>query len=122
MEIVRPGFHRVDARGTLTEVLNAGTWKSVLHGRMHAGAVLGNHFHKVTDVFVYLVAGCASVVQMDLGSGTERRGALAAGEGVWLRINVAHAIRFEEDSSIIVLKSQHYNDDDSDTFPHHVAF
>lgn len=116
--IIRPSFERLDERGTLLEVLNAGRWECLLCGRMMAQAVMGNHYHKRTDVFFFLTSGRAEVICLHLGTGGRNQLALEAREGIILKANVAHAIRFKEDSSFIMLKSVRYDNADPDTFPY----
>ena len=118
--ILTPGFVRHDARGTFAEVLNDGSWESVIVAEMHPSAVLGHHYHKRTDVFLYLRSGRATVTEVTVASGALRRRALAAGEGVWLHAHVAHAIRFEEESSVLLLKSRRYDAADPDTYEYSV--
>ena len=118
--ILRPSYTRVDDRGTLREVLNAGRWESLLCGEMRPGAVMGHHFHKVTEVFVYLTSGRIHVTEVEVTTGVIRSRQLAAGEGIWLHPNVAHALRFEEASSFLMLKSKQYQPDDPDTFHYSV--
>jgi quercetin dioxygenase-like cupin family protein len=118
--IVRAGFVREDERGTFTEALNDGHWESVVVAQMRPQAVLGHHYHKLTDVFVYLTTGRAEVIEIDVASGATKRRPLFAGEGIWLHVNVAHAIRFEEESSIVLLKSRRYDRAEPDTYPYTV--
>ena len=115
-QIIHPGFVRRDERGTFAEVLNDGRWECLIVAEMKSGAVLGHHYHKLTDVFLYLRTGGAAVSEVDLGTGAGRRRTLAAGEGLWLHAGVAHAIRFEEASSVILLKSRRYDSRDPDTY------
>ena len=117
-QVRSPSFTRVDARGTLMEVLNTGQWACLLCGRMKAQAVMGNHYHKRTDVFFFLTDGRAEVLSQNLATGERQQHRLAATEGIWLKTNVAHAIRFHEESSFVMLKSLPYDRNDPDTFAH----
>lgn len=119
--VIRPSFERVDDRGVLREVLNSGRWECLLSGEMKAQAVMGNHYHKKTNVFFFLTSGRADVTSVHMGTGSRRRYVLRRLEGILLKPHVAHAIRFEEDSSFIMLKSVRYDSADPDTFPHRVV-
>jgi quercetin dioxygenase-like cupin family protein len=119
-DIVRPAFVRRDGRGSFTEVLNTGRWESVIVAEMRREAVLGHHYHREADVFLYLITGRAEVVEIEVESGATRRRPLLAGEGIMLHVNVAHAIRFDEDSSVILLKSKQYNSAEPDTYAYSV--
>ena len=116
--VISPSFRRRDRRGILVEMLNDGRWASVLCGRMKAGAVMGNHYHKRTEVFFFLTSGSAEVVCRPVGGATprSRRCAIRAHEGVWLRAGTAHAIRFTRPSAFVMLKSRRYRPSQPDTY------
>jgi quercetin dioxygenase-like cupin family protein len=111
-----PTFKRVDDRGTLVEVVNAGPWETVITGTMRPGAVLGNHYHKLTRMFFYLVQGEARVDVVDVASGTRWSRRVAAGEGLYLECGEAHAIRFSRESNYLLLKARRFSPTDADTF------
>lgn len=115
-----PSFTRVDARGTLHEVVNAGTWKSVLCGRMKRHAVIGNHYHTQTDVFVFLTLGRAEVTCVNPRTGRRRRATLRRLEGILLPAGTAHALRFTAPSAFVMLKSRRYDQKRPDTFSYPV--
>ena len=116
--IVDPTYVREDARGRFVEVLADGTWKVVIHGRMRTGAVLGNHYHRRTRVFFYLIAGKADVQTVQVSDGAGRRFHLNVGQGTYLEPGWAHAIRFREHSEFILLKSRRYDPANDDTYPY----
>ena len=113
----RPAGHeRVDDRGRLVEVLNEGTWRSVLTGTMKAGAIMGNHYHKHTVVYFYLLGGSAMVRTVHVESGRRDELSLRPGSGVFLPVMESHAIQFIEPSSFIMLKSRPYDPKEPDTY------
>ena len=118
--VIRPSFKRVDERGTFLEALNFGQWENLFCGQMRAQAVMGNHYHKQTDVFFFLTDGRAEVICLRLDTGERSQQTLKAFEGILLKAHVAHAIRFEADSSFVMLKSVRYDSAHPDTFPHRV--
>jgi quercetin dioxygenase-like cupin family protein len=115
-EIIKPTFSRSDTRGVLTEVLNGGHWESLLNGSMNPGAVMGNHYHQQTVVFFYLTSGAATVKTVHVETGVRDEFRLNAEEGVLLHPNESHAIRFDEPSGFIMLKSVQYDPQNPDTF------
>jgi len=115
-----PTFSRVDERGSFVEVLNAGRWEALLHGRMKRGSVIGNHYHERTEVFLFLTEGRAEIKTVEIGTGERQQFGLEANQGVMLHTRESHAIRFLENSTFIMLKSLAHNPDDPDTFPHPV--
>ncbi len=118
--IVTPSFTRVDERGSFVEALNAGRWEVVICGRMKRDAVLGNHYHKKTEVFFFLTDGKAAVKTVGVYTQERDEFTLGAHEGVILPTGESHAIVFLEDSGFIMLKSVRYDPDDPDTFPYPV--
>lgn len=108
---------REDERGLFVEAINAGPWETVITGSMRAGGVLGDHYHKKTRMFFFLTTGRADVEVVDVSTGERRKCHLATHEGVYLEPNEAHAIRFAEASTFLLLKSTRYREDDPDTFP-----
>ena len=120
-EIISPSFKRCDERGTFLEVLNGGHWEALIFGQMHDGAVLGNHYHRKTQVFFFLSKGSARIDTVHVETGERKRLSLEANQGIIFRTNEAHAIRFLEESEFIMLKSVCYNPAHPDTFSHPLA-
>ena len=54
-------YERVDDRGRFVEVIAGGTWQTIIHGAMKAGALMGNHYHKKTRIYFYLIEGSADI-------------------------------------------------------------
>jgi dTDP-4-dehydrorhamnose 3,5-epimerase-like enzyme len=119
-EALLPTFQRTDDRGTFIEVLNSGRWEALIFGRMQSGAVMGNHYHRKTEIFFFLTKGSARIDTVHVE--TQARGSLSllAEQGVVLEANESHAIRFLEDSEFIMLKSLRHDPADPDTFPYPV--
>jgi hypothetical protein len=115
--ILKPTFERADERGILREVLNEGTWESVLCGTMTPGAIMGNHYHKQTLVFYFLTRGCAQVRTLHTQTGERSEFLLRANEGVLLKPDESHAITYLEESDFLLLKSRRYDPADADTYP-----
>lgn len=116
----KPSFTRTDTRGVLKEILNEGRWESILTGAMHAGAVLGNHYHQETTVFFFLMSGAAQVKTIHIETHQRDEFELHANEGVLLPVNESHAIRFIEDATFLMLKSKQYDPKNPDTITYSV--
>jgi len=119
-EILKPSFRRTDERGTFLEVLNNGHWESLIYGQMHRGAVIGNHYHRKTEIFFFLTKGSARIDIIHVEQGKRRRLSLQANHGVLLKTFESHAVRFLEESEFIMLKSLRYDPDEPDTFQYPV--
>lgn len=119
-DVMAPSFQRRDGRGLFVEALNGGPWETLLFGTMKRDAELGHHYHKKTEVFFCLTRGRAEVALVQVETGERERLLLEAPQGVRLRVNESHAIRFLEESDFIMLKSRPYDPSDPDTFAHPV--
>lgn len=109
-----PLFEREDERGTFSELVNTGTWESLVHCRMTAGAVMGNHYHDHTIVLIYLLEGSAEVKTVDVQSGETREAPVTASQGYVFRPGEARLIRYIQDSTVLLMKSHRYDPDDPD--------
>jgi dTDP-4-dehydrorhamnose 3,5-epimerase-like enzyme len=114
--ILEPTFQRRDGRGLLQEVLNEGTWQSVVSGRMNAGAVMGNHYHKETLVFFFLFSGGADIRTVHVETGERDAFTLSTNQGVLLHTNESHAITFTAESEFLLLKTLRYDANNPDTY------
>jgi quercetin dioxygenase-like cupin family protein len=115
-EILRHAFERRDERGLFQEIVNGPSFAAVSRGQMAAGAVMGNHFHKKTRVFFFLVSGRAAIKTVNVETGVTDAFRLSAGEGVYLETGESHAIRYETESEFVMLKSLPYDPKEPDTY------
>ena len=118
--VLRPSFERRDSRGVFREILSGFPAGTVVSGKMGAGAVMGNHYHRRTRIFFHLLSGRAGVRTVDVETGTRDKFLLDENEGVFLEPGESHAIRFLVDSEFLMLKSLPYDSQDPDTFAHPV--
>lgn len=107
--IERPVYLRRDARGTFEELINTGTWESVIAGRMAPGAVMGHHYHAHTIVCFYLLEGRAEIVTVDVHTKARNTCTITAGQGFVFRPSEARAIRHLEEVQYLLLKSHRYD-------------
>ena len=119
-DVLAPTFQRRDGRGLFVEALNGGPWETLVFGTMKRDAEMGQHYHKKTEIFFCLTKGKAEVTIVHVETREREQLLLEAPQGVRLRVNESHAIRFLEDSGFIMLKSLRYDPSDSDTFSHPV--
>ncbi|HUU82452.1 MAG TPA: hypothetical protein VM243_03005 [Phycisphaerae bacterium] len=113
-------FSRRDERGTFIEIINRGPWETVITGEMSSGAIIGNHYHKITELFFFLTGGHCRVDIECIRTGRRRHVPLSAGRGVHLHTFEAHAIRFSAPSTFILLKSHAFDPEQPDTYDHPV--
>ena len=110
----------VDHRGRFVEIISEGSWQSIIHGEMNEGSVLGNQYHAVTRIYIYIICGCADVDLVDIGNGEKRRVHLTDGKGTYIEPGTSHAVRFREPTEFILLKSQPYDPSGADRFPYEI--
>jgi len=113
-------YRRADERGLFVEVVTEGTWETVIHGKMHAGAVLGHHYHLITRIYFYLTAGQAEITIVDIKDASRRFVTLTDGEGTYLEPGEAHAVRFVKPSEFIMTKSIRHDPVEPDTYPYEI--
>jgi len=113
-------FLRRDRRGVFVEAVNHGPWETVVTGTMKTGAVIGNHYHKHTRMFFFVLSGGAIVTLVNVETGKQRSCKIEELHGLSLNPGEAHAIRFLKDSTFLLLKSLPYDDSDPDTFAYQV--
>lgn len=119
-EILAPAFERRDDRGTFRELVNGFPAQALLCGRMRTGAIMGNHYHRKTRVFFYLLRGGATIRTVNVETGAQDAFELAENQGVFLEPGESHAIRYVADSEFLMLKSLAYDPADPDTYSHPV--
>ena len=112
---IEPAFS--DARGTITDILQDVPVTDVTIITTRADAVRGNHYHKHTQQYLYMVEGrmrlTTRLVGQDAGSVILEKGDLVLQEP-----NEQHAMRAIEDTTFLVLTSGPRGgaDFESDTF------
>lgn len=116
--ILRPTFTREDERGLLRELLNEGEWRSIVTGEMVASSNMGNHYHKETLVFFFLLTGRADVILEDVATGERGTLQLRALEGIIFQTYESHVLTFTEPTQYIMLKSLPYDPANPDTYEH----
>ena len=121
MEIKKPSFENKDERGLFQEVLNDPnlSWTTLNRGSMKAGSIVGNHYHKKTKAFVFLIKGKAKVIVENVTTGERETGILDEGTGILLNEYHSHAIQFLTDAEFITLKTK-YDPKSPDTYKHKV--
>lgn len=119
---ITPEF--VDARGGITKLLDDGktTIKSVLLITSKKGTIRANHYHKTDSHYVYMLSGLmeyveAPMVQGEIDRTRQEAAVLEAGDMIFSPSLIAHAMRFLEDTSWVVLatNSRRQADYEADT-------
>jgi quercetin dioxygenase-like cupin family protein len=96
---VAPSF--VDERGEIIDLLENESINAVTIVTFKKGAVRGNHYHKHTSQWNYLISGKIKLVTQNLAGGREEA-VMKRGDFVLLGPNVRHALVGVEDSELIV--------------------
>ena len=117
MKLITKVYNRKDDRGTFTECINDDQcWKSINSGTMNAGAIMGNHYHKNCKAFFFLLSGSASIYIKNVRDQNSKivNFLLNSDEGVIFEPYETHAIKYEEDSKFLFLKSEKFDKENSD--------
>ena len=114
--ITTPVYERVDDRGTFVEALNSGQWGSLAYGSMQSGHVMGQHYHRKTQIFFFLTRGQAEITLEDINTKRQQKVTLHEKEGILLQTNQAHLIEFATASDFLLMKSKPYSDENPDTY------
>lgn len=119
--IVKPSYIRLDKRGVFIEILNDKHWGNISYGKMKKGAVMGNHYHKKTDIFFFVTSGGVRIDIMDIKTAQPMSIKLSENNGVVIPSGLPHAIRFLKDSTFIMGKSKRYDPENPDTYSFEIS-
>ena len=119
-EAIQPTLVRRDDRGEFYELTARGTWRTIIYGQMNAGAVLGQHYHKKTNIHFQLISGRAQVTLVDVETQERDSLILEPQNGVLLETMVSNAIHFVEPSTFVMLKDVRFDPEYPDTYPYPV--
>jgi len=103
---ITPAF--TDERGSITRVMDfCGNVTSVLFITSKKGSIRANHYHKKDMHYTYLVTGKFEYLEKELEKNIKPRSIIVRpGDLVKTLPKVVHAMRFLENSTILVLTSE----------------
>ena len=104
---IAPEF--VDGRGEIFKLLDDGKTiiKSVLLITCTKGAIRANHYHKKDTHWVYMLSGSMEYTEAAIdGKGYKESVIVKKGDLVFTPSNVAHAMRFLEESVFLTLSTE----------------
>lgn len=116
LKVLESTFIRRDKRGVFVEILNKGIWKNISFGKMKKGAILGDHYHKKTDLFLFIINGRAQIDMVDIKSKKVETMVLKNNQGAFIKRGYFHKVKFLTDSIFIMSKSEKYNPKNPDTY------
>lgn len=99
------------------ELINSGRWQSILYGYLHKGAVLGNHYHKKTDIFFFVLTGQVVLTYFKKQARSPSAKQLKPLEGMIIPRGFGHAVRALEETTFILAKSRIYTPSNPDIYP-----
>jgi oxalate decarboxylase/phosphoglucose isomerase-like protein (cupin superfamily) len=91
-----------DARGSIADVLEDETIEHVTLITTAKGAVRGNHYHRETHQWLYIVSGSLSYAVRE-GEGAVRTGRVGPGDVLGTGPMEAHALEAIEDTTMVVM-------------------
>lgn len=117
MNVTRVETAFADARGSIVDVMQDGDFQHATLIDSVAGAVRGNHYHRETWQWLYVVSGAIRYV-VGLPDGTQQEGVLHRGDLLLTEPNESHALETLEETLFLVLTRGPRGGDryESDTF------
>lgn len=101
MEVIKPQPAFSDARGEIVDLLENESINAVTLVTFRKGAVRGNHYHKQTTQWNYLMSGGIRLVSQMPG-GPPRESVMAPGDLIATGPGEHHALQALEDSTLMV--------------------
>lgn len=86
---------------------------------LQAGSIRGNHYHKVKEEWVYLISGEVNLVVEDLESKAREATLLTAGDLIFIKTGVAHALQVTKSGQAIEFSTARF--DPADIYRHKLA-
>lgn len=121
MKRLKPSFVRKDERGIFYELINGNfTWKSINYGRMKAGSIMGNHYHKKCNAIFFLINGNTLIKIRNVNKNKIQEFKLEKNEGVFFEPYETHSIKFISESDYILLKDKEFNSEEEDLYKEEV--
>lgn len=102
MKVEKKPINFEDERGTIRDILTGEEVNSVTIITCKAGSVRGNHFHKKTNQYTYIVSGKVLFAAQESNGPVETR-ELTAGDLVFSPPGEKHALKALEDSIFLSL-------------------
>jgi len=101
---IQPEF--TDERGAIIKILEPSiAMRSILIITSKTGAIRSNHYHKNEEHYCYLVSGKMEWMEKPVEGGKVESAVLGAGDMIHTPPRSIHAVRFLEDSVLLVLSS-----------------
>jgi dTDP-4-dehydrorhamnose 3,5-epimerase-like enzyme len=113
---IAPAF--TDARGAITDLLTKTVIDAVTLIESNAGTVRGNHYHKDTEQWLYLLSGMLEIAWQEHATEVKSGSYMYPGEMMHSPPGEAHAVKALKDSVFVVMTRGPRNgaDYESDTF------
>lgn len=115
----------VDSRGSLKKVLQQSRLDSDIREAYllftNPGAIRGNHYHRTTLEYFFVVQGTGAIALQGPGEEAPRVMEVSAEDNLLLKVppGTAHAFKNKGEGQLIILalSTQEYSKEDPDTFP-----
>ncbi len=113
---VKPTYIREDERGSFIEIINSQRWENISYGALRKGSVIGNHYHKETIVFFFLLDGDCVVEIKNVKTGRHLRETIQKNQGIILTPYLFHQIIFLKSGNYILAKSKKFDFTNTDIY------
>lgn len=100
IKFIKPDFEFSDDRGSLKQLVHDG-WKQVNYITSVAGAVRGNHYHKVNIESFYVISGEFKLTAESIDGKEHEEHTMKAGDFFIVPPFVNHSFEYRADSQLI---------------------
>ena len=114
LKLLQPEFEHADSRRTLRQILTANI-AQVNTYQVTKGAILGNHFHKETREFFYIMKGTFLVILRKL-TGESTSQVVNKGTFFVVEPNNVHLVEALTNGEIMTMLTRAYTPESTDTY------
>lgn len=115
LQLLPPEFEHKDSRRTLRQLVTTDL-KQVNTYQVSKGAILGEHYHKVTFEYFYILKGSFLVVLRSVGT-SEKRSKVVGKEGFFcVRPFIVHTVEALTNGEFMTFLTKAYTKENPDTW------
>ena len=115
LQLLPPEFEHADSRRTLRQLVTADI-KQVNSYQVTKGAILGEHFHKLTFEYFYIVKGSFLVVLRSVGTKDKESKVLGKEALFCVKPFIIHTVEALTNGEIITFLTKAYTKENPDTW------
>lgn len=103
MEIIKQKSKIIDDRGYIQNLISDNDIYTALIIHSKKGSIRANHYHKTDSHYCFIIKGSMEYYEKELDSNNMSICIIGPGEGIFTPSLKVHAVKFREDSIMLVL-------------------